>query len=545
MRTALNAILILALTLSSLPSKAHEEAAALGSVHLAISCSAEAQATFDRAVALLHHMTYPLAQQEFQRVTKQDPSCAMGHWGVAMTLFQPLWPTRPTAADLERGWNEAQAATRLDRPTEQEKLFISSAEAFFREPGDTDYWARIRRWKAVMEELYEKAGDDPEVGAFYALALLATAPPDGSSRTNQDQAAAILLAILAEHPDHPGGIHYLIHANDVNGRESDSLEVVRSYGEIAPRNPHALHMPTHIFTRIGSWEEVIEGNEHAAEAALEYPAGEQGQYVWDEFPHAIEYLVYAHLQRGDDRAAAAAWARLLNTKTLQPSFKTAFHLASIPARYALERSAWREAAALNLRPEHAGLNWDRFPWPEAVTWFARGLGDARLARPEGAERARENLAQLEQATSDSGEVLFAAQIRVLRLAVSAWISNAEGDWQSAERLMRDSADLEAATPKHPVTPGPTLPGFEQLGGLLMEHGKPGAALDAFRRSLELYPLRFNSVLGAARAASAMGDAGAAADFYRELVVISAETSDREGLVEARQFLGKLEGPPGG
>jgi tetratricopeptide (TPR) repeat protein len=290
---------------------------------------------------------------------------------------------------------------------------------------------------------------------------------------------------------------------------------------------------------------VIAGNLDAAEAALEHPAGDSGQYVWDEFPHALEYLVYAHLQRGDDRAAAAAIERLRSTKSLHPTFKTAFHLASIPARYALERQAWEEAAMLPVRSGD-GLDWDRFPWPEAVTWFARALGSANLGsanlgaadrgRLDDARGAHQRLQELEGVAERMGEELFSRQIRVLRLAAGAWIAQAEGASESALEQMEAAAELEATTPKHPVTPAPTLPASEMLGFLLLRQQDPGRALAAFERALEQYPGRFNALLGAARAAQALGREQEARRTCEELVELAVEGSPRPGLKEAREIL---------
>ena len=319
---------------------------ALGTVDFPISCSASVQTEFNRAVALLHHMTYPAAQQAFASVARDDPRCAMAHWGVAMTLFQPLWPTRPGPAALRRGWQEVQRAEALAPPTERERLFIAAAVGFFRPPDSTDYWARIRRWQQAMAAVQAAFPRDPEATAFYALALLAVAPVDTAGRAHLERAATLLVDVYERNRDHPGAMHYLVHANDAPGRERDSLDITRRYEAAAPRNPHALHMPTHIYTRLGEWPAVIRGNEKAAEAALAQPAGDSGQYVWDEFPHAIEYLVYAHLQMGADQAAAAQLQRLRRTARLEPTFKTAFHLASTQARYTLERHAWTEAAGL-------------------------------------------------------------------------------------------------------------------------------------------------------------------------------------------------------
>lgn len=508
---------------------------ALGTVDFPVSCSEPAQVEFNRAVALLHHMTYPQARDAFERVTTIDPSCAMAQWGVAMTLFQPLWPERPRPDELQRGWDAVQKAKALKPPTEREELFVVTAEAFFLEPASSDYWLRIRRWEQAAEKVYAAYPEDSDAAAFYAVAHLATAPADAISRAHSDRAAEILLRVYARNPDHPGAMHYLVHANDVPGRERESLEITRQYEAVAPRNPHALHMPTHIYTRLGDWNAVIRGNLKAAEAALEHPAGDQGQFVWDEFPHAIEYLVYAYLQKGADDRAAAQLKRLRATARLQPTFKTAFHLASTQARYALERRAWKEAAAIVPR-EPATLDWNRFAWPEAIAQFAHGLGATRLGRIDQARTVATRLQALEAATSKAGEALFARSIQVLRLELSGWIAHVEGQRESSVALMREAAELEASTPKHAVTPGPMLPAYEQLGDLLMEQKQPTEALAAYKRSEELYPKRFNSLLGAARAAQALGDPAQTRTFYEALLEVADGGTRQPALKEAQRYV---------
>jgi tetratricopeptide (TPR) repeat protein len=507
----------------------------LGMVEFPITCSGQAQAEFNRAVALLHHMTYPQAREAFQLVATTDPRCAMAHWGIAMTLFQPLWPTRPRPEELQRGWEAVQRAKALQPPTERERLFVAVAEAFFLEPASSDYWLRIRRWEQATERVYSSFRDDPEAAAFYALALLATSPSETISRAHSDRAAEILLRLYARNPDHPGAMHYFVHANDVPGRERESLEITRKYEAVAPRNPHALHMPTHIYTRLGDWNGVIRGNLRAAEAALEYPAGDNGEFIWDEFPHAIEYLVYAYLQKGSDDEAAAQLKRLLATARLEPTFKTAFHLASTQARYTLERRAWDEAALLVPR-EPATLDWDRFTWPEAIARFAHGLGAAHLGEVNEARAAGERLGELEAATRKAGEDLFARNIRVLRLELNAWLAHEEGQRESGVALMREAAELEASTPKHAVTPGPTLPTQELLGDLLMEQKQHAEALASYKRSIELYPGRFNGLLGAARAAHALGDTSLARTFYQELLDDADGGTRQPALKEAQDYL---------
>ncbi|MDZ4701139.1 MAG: tetratricopeptide repeat protein [Rhodothermales bacterium] len=528
-------LLLLCATSSRIAQGQHSEHD-LGVIVFPVTCDASVQAAFSRAVTLLHHMTYPQAREAFERIEAAEPTCAMAHWGIAMTLFQPLWPTRPNATALQKGWEAVQHARSLAPPTEREQQFIASAEAFFLEPAGTDYWLRIRRWEKAMEQAYASLPDDPEITAFYALAHLATSTP-ADIRAHADRAAELLMQVYTSNPGHPGAMHYLVHANDVQGREKELLEITDTYAAIAPRNPHALHMPTHIYTRLGDWDAVIEGNIRAAEAALEHPAGERGEFVWDEFPHAIEYLVYAHLQQGADQAAAEQLKRLHAMPGLEPTFKTAFHLASTQARYALERRQWSEAAGITPRqPEH--LDWDRFAWPEAIVWFARGLGAARGGDVVGARAAVERIGALEATTRAAGEELFARHIQTARLAVSAWIEHVEGNTAAAVRLMQEAADLESTTPKHAVTPGPTLPAIELLGDLFMELEQPEEALASYRRSLERYPGRFNSLLSAARSAATLGDAAAARDYYQQLVHVAVEGSKRPALLEAAAYLDK-------
>jgi tetratricopeptide (TPR) repeat protein len=507
----------------------------IGTVHFPVTCHRAAQREFDRGAALLHHMTYPQARAAFEEAARADPRCAMAQWGIAMTLFQPLWPTRPTPAELRRGWDAVVRARALGAPTERERLFVDAAAAFFQDPASTDYWARLRRWQDAMSRLHAVLPNDEEGSAFYALSLLAVAPADSLQRAYAERATELLLAVYARNPDHPGALHYLVHAYDAPGRERDSLAIVRGYEAVAPDNPHALHMPTHIYTRVGEWSAVIDGNRRAAAAALRYPAGEKGEWVWDEFPHAVEYLIYAHLQRGEDQAASTELARLLGTARLQPTFKTAFHLASSQARYALERGAWDEARALAPRIP-ATLDWDRYPWAEGVTWYAKGMGAARQGTLGEAGSARDRLMLLEGRAESSGEVAFARQIRVLRLELQGWIAEAGGDHTASERSIREAAALEEATPKPAVTPAPTLPAFEVLGDLLMAQGRAAQAVVAYRHSLELYPRRFNSLLGAARALRASGDTAAARAHYRELLEVGRGGDRTAAIGEAREFL---------
>jgi len=509
----------------------------LSAVNFPVSCLPASQTEFNRAVTLLHHMTYPQARGAFQKLVEHDSGCAMASWGIAMTLFQPLWPTRPSSADLQRGWEAVQRARALNPPMKREQLLIAAAEGFFRDPAAGDYWKRVHAWGEGMETCYAAFPQDHEVAAFYALALLATVRPDQISSPNNARAADILLRILKENRRHPGAMHYLIHANDVPGREHESLDILREYEAIAPHNPHALHMPTHIYTRLGNWQEVIRGNIKAADAALEFPAGDHGQFIWDEFPHAIEFLIYAYLQEGADDAAAVQLKRLQGTARLEPTLKTAFNLSSTKARYALERKAWTEAASIAPR-EPGTVAWDRFPWPEAISWFAHGLGSVHIGNSAEARSSQNRLRDLEDVATKAKEELFARNIRILRLELAAWLVNMQGMNDSSVIFMTQAAGLEGSTPKHAVTPGPTLPAYELLGDLLLEQGKPSEASNAYKRALELYPRRFNSLLGAARSARAMDSLQSAAIFYRQLIDVTSAETKREVLQEARSFLSR-------
>ncbi len=503
-------------------SAQHEHGSELGTVSFPVSCSHAAQDGFQRAVALLHHMMYVEARKAFEGIAEEDPDCAMAHWGIAMTLFQPLWPTRPSPEDLRRGWEEAEKAKTLGLDTERESAFVAAVEAFYREPETADYFTRIDRFEQGMKAVHDAYPDDIEAAAFYALSHLATAPRAEDRSAHQEKAARILLEVYDVEPTHPGAIHYTIHANDVYGRADESLEVVRGYDDIAPSVPHALHMPTHIFVRLGEWDEVIEWNRKSADAALKFPAGE---FVSHHYPHALDYMIYAYLQQAEDEAAKAVLEELRSKENYQQTFISAYHLAAIPARYYVERREWAEAAALPER-DPADFPWEQHTWPRAVTQFARGLGAARTGDRDGARAAVQELAALKAQAESAGEVGFAQQIAIDHFAVDAWLAHAEGRNEEALRLMRSAAELERSIEKHPVTPGALQPAYELLGDLLMELDRPAEALEAYETNLEIWPRRFNSLLGAAQAAERAGDREKARAYCAEFVEMTGESVSR-------------------
>lgn len=504
----------------------------LGTVHLQMSCAPVVQADFDRAVALLHHMMYADARAAFEAVATEDPGCAMARWGVAMTHFQPLWPARPSADALRAGADAAREAEALaGSASEVERSLIAAVAAFYRDP-EAGYWTRIRRWAEGMDRAYELRPDDRETAAFYALSLLALARIAEDPLSYHGRAAEILSRIYEEEPTHPGAVHYTIHANDVAGRANRSPDVIGSYGEIAPDVPHALHMPSHIFLRLGDWPKVIEWNEKATAAALRV-SGNADVARCGHFPHNPAYLLYAHLQRADDGRAlevlTAVQKQMKARRRYQQEFVCAFHLAAMPARYAVERRAWGEAAALAPRTPEA-LGWDRYPWPEALTWFARGLGAAQDGDPAEARPAEARMRELSERAAALGEPTWQVYIEVDRRILTGWIAQAEGDAETAVAAIRSAAELEATVQKDPVTPGALYPPLEALGDLLLELGRSAEALEAYEAALEAWPGRYRALLGAARSGRNAGDVETARVYYGRLLetVGAAEWAATEG-----------------
>ena len=509
-------------------------ASELGAVAFDVSCTAEVADDFDRAIALLHHMQYVQSRAAFEQIVQSAPDCGMAHWGVAMTLFQPLWPSRPGPEVLQRGWEEVQLAQSLGPGSDRETDLVNATAAFFQDPDSADWRLRIQRWSDGMNQAYAARSDDIETAVFYALSHLAVGQYESDRMAYHAHAADVLLKVYEQEPTHPGAIHYTIHANDVHSRANESLEVVRSYGEIAPEVPHALHMPTHIFVRLGLWPEVIEWNRRSADAALNFPAPDG---ISHHYPHALDYLVYAYLQQGNDSMANTILEETFaQEEPFQGTFISAFHLASIPARYAVERHAWTEAKAI-APATPPSVTWERFSWAEAISWFARGLGAVHTDDMELAEQAELRMIELRDKAKTAGEVGFANYIEIDRLVLSAWRTYADGQTERALELMGSAVDLEASTEKHPVTPGALYPAQEALGDLLFDMERFQEAYTAYENSLVAWPGRFNSIAGAASAAKEAGLTAEAATYYRSLLAMSAEPdSSRPELSEARQFL---------
>jgi tetratricopeptide (TPR) repeat protein len=513
----------------------HDTSEKLGKVNFSISCSPAAQQQFNRAIALLHSFWYEEAEKAFTEVTKTDPRCGMGHWGVAMSNYHPLWAP-PTPTELKRGQAAVEKAKAIGAKTDRERDYIAAIEAFYKEADKLNHRERALAYEKAMEQVYRRYPQDREAAIFYALAMLGTTLPTDKSFARQKQAVEILNRILPAEPEHPGIAHYIIHSFDYPQLAQLALPAARSYAKIAPSSPHALHMPTHIFTRLGLWQESIESNLASAAAAKNHVARTHpGAASFDQL-HAMDYLAYAYLQGAQDQKAKGVFDELSQINKLDlDNFAAAYAFAAIPARYTLERRRWAEAAKLTVHPR--SFPWKEFPYAEAIFYFARAVGAARSGDTATARQEVEKLAAIRQALAQAKDAYWADQVEIQRRAASAWLAYAEGDREKALELMRAAADLEDSTEKHPVTPGAILPAREMLGDLLIETGRGAKALIEFEASLRNAPNRFNGLSGAARAAEDVGDRKKAAEYYAQLLKLCERAdSERPELQKAKASL---------
>jgi hypothetical protein len=458
----------------------------LGTVQFPTSCSSKEQKSFERGVALLHSFAYSAAEKAFGDVAKADPKCAMAHWGIAMTYFHPLWPPPLPEETVARGREEIERARQLGG-SDRERAFIE-ALSFIYAQDSVPYRDRVNRYTAAMGKLAERNPDDAECQIFYALALVATAPPTDSTHSNQKKATALLEPLFRKYPQHPGIPHYLIHAYDNVEMASRGVEAARIYAQIAPSAPHALHMPSHIYTRLGMWQESIASNTAARKAARE--ENDIGEEL-----HAMDYLIYADLQLGRDQEAGQVLDDLRKMAGLSPKyFKVAYAASAMPARYAIERRKWDEAAELAPMP-------DALPQAAAITAWSRAVG---FARGKQVGPARAEIAKLTNAYEQmrtAGDEYWATQIHAQLNSALAWINYAEGKRAEAIKLMRAAADEEDAVEKLPVTPGAIVPAREQLGDLLLETGDAKAAVKEFNSAFAQAPRRRGTLMGMARVAA--------------------------------------------
>lgn len=539
--TAIARLLAIALSAGASWAWAHGDGEAperLGEVNFPVSCNADAQQEFNRAMALFHSFWFVPAKASFAKVLQHDPGCGMAYWGTAiMAMGNPFtWPNNPNAA--KAGAPAAAEAARVGAGSARERDYIAALGSFFKDWQTTEFRPRALAFEQAMAGVAAKYPEDDEAQILYALALNVTALPTDKGFANQFKAAAILEPLLKKRPNHPGVAHYLIHTYDYAELAGKGLPAAHAYGAIAPSVPHALHMPSHIYARVGLWPEMVAGNRASYLAAKsELKETTLGLGAYDAL-HAMDYMVFAQLQQAQDAAAK----QLVDeagaiSKVNVENFVAAYAFAAMPARYALERGDWAQAARLSLSPPD--LAWNRFPQAEAILVFARGLGAARSGDLHAARRDVARLQALEAALNAAGNGYWASQTGFQIKAVEAWIALAEGHNDEALQSMRAAAEAEEASDKHPVTPGNVVPSRELLGEMLLQLNRPEAALAEFERSLKRDPNRFRGIYGAARAAEAAGKPELAREYHARLQALATgRDTERPELVHSQAFLAR-------
>ncbi len=525
------------------PHEHNDHSEKLGSVTFSTSCSRAAQPIFLRGVAWLHSFEYEQAEATFNQAATTDPSCAMAYWGVAMSLYHPLWAP-PSPAELERGRAAVAKALAAPPSNQRERDFVTAVALFYLNSDKLDHKSRALAYNAAMKALHERYPDDREAAVFYALSQTAAGTFDKDPTFARERDAATILGkVLEAEPDHPGVAHYLIHSFDYPALAELAVPAAKRYAGLAPDSAHAQHMPSHIFTRLGMWEESIASNLKSEEAARELMLRKQFTGGSREALHAMDYLAYAYLQIGQDSKAREVFSRLsAMQKVDEPIFSVAYAATAIPARLALEQRKWRDAARLEVPANVLQLApLENFQWATAHIHFARAIGAARSGDAAGARAEVAKLGEIEQKLQiPAGSYDWKAQVGIARQVGAAWLARAEGKNDEALTIMRAAADLDDSLEKHPVTPGAILPAREQLGELLLDLKRPADALREFEASLKRAPRRLAGIYGAARAARLSGDAAKARQHYAELVQLTKNgEANRAEIKEARAAAAEL------
>ena len=535
-RSAAIALASTLMLITPAPAQEHAHSAAsekLGTVHFATTCNAPAQREFSRAVALLHSFEFSRAIDGFHRTLQADPTCTMAYWGIALSQWgNPFADGLKAPSQLRDGQSAAAQAIALHAKSERERAYITAVAKLYADFEHTPQQTRLRSYRDAIAEVAHRYPQDHEASIFYALALSVAADPADETYSSRLQAGQILEKLFAQEPDHPGLAHYIIHTYDVPPLADKAIPAARRYAVIAPDAPHALHMPSHTFTRVGYWEDSINSNLAAAASARR--AGETAEEL-----HADDYLAYAYLQSGRDQTAGAMVKSLPELSArfdpsriiggAAPPAAGYYALAAIPARFALERNDWRAAAQLPVSDTPVAF-------ADAVTHFARGLGSAHLGDPAGAQTAAETLRKLAQQLQDGKEFYWAEQVEIQRLGVLAWAALAQGHKDDALSNMTAAAQREDATEKSAITPGPLKPARELLGEMLLQLHQPKQALAEFEKALQREPDRFRALYGAARAAQSAGDTLTSRRYFRRLREVCAhgDKPGRNELAEAAQ-----------
>jgi Tfp pilus assembly protein PilF len=506
----------------------HSAQARLGKVNFPVSCSAEAQREFNTAVAYYHSFAWAQVREPLERVLRADPNCGMAHWLRALaSLDNPfIWPGIISQPTLASGSGILDTARKTGLKSQRERDYVDALDVFFKDHGNLDHRTRAKALETALERVMQRYPEDEEAAILYALVLSANFDPTDRKYTNQLKAAQVLEPIFKQQPQHPGVAHYLIHSYDYPPIASQGLDAARRYSKIAPDAAHALHMPSHIFTRVGAWKESIESNRESARAGSDK--------TFDKW-HAYDYMVYAHLQLGQDRAAHEVVREALNNPARVDHVGTAYAYAAMPARLAIERAAWKEAASAPLFAAET-FPWKKYPFTEAINAYARGIGAAMSGDAAGARAQADRLQTLRGAMKVP---YWVEEMGIQTEVVRGLALCAEGNRQACIDTLRAAAAREDATEKHAVTPGRLVPAREMLAYVTLESGDAAAALREFETVLQRDPNRLRAFAGAARAAERAGDKSKAAHYSARLVELteSADTQLAE-VAHARRLLGK-------
>jgi len=517
----------------------HQHAVAgLGTVDFPTSCNAAAQKSISRGAALLHSFGYEEARITFTEAAKADPSCAMAYWGVARTWYHPIWAP-PSPDELKQGTAALDRALAIDAKTSRERDYIQALSVFYKDWQTVDHVSRAKSYEQALGGVCDRNPEDDEAAIFHALQLVAIGylDPADKSYTWQRRGSEILNRLLPRHQNHPGVAHYLIHSVDYPPLAELGLKAARAYAAIAPDAPHALHMPSHIFTRLGLWDDSIASNIASAKSAIAQAQRLHGGGGSFDQLHAMDYLIYAYLQQAKDTSARKALAEMEDlTRLDENQFAAAYAFAASPARWALERHDWKAAATLEIKPEW--FPWNRFRNAEALVHYARAIGAARAGDVAAARRSTDEIAAIRKAMPATRDYDWSGSIGAQWEAATALIAWAEGKKDEGLRLLRMAADHEDAVDKHPVTPGALLPAREMLADLLLENGAAPEALKEYEAVLKTAPRRLNATFGAAKAADKAGDKTRARAYAVQLreIATNAETL-RPELEWARVYSG--------
>ncbi len=513
-------------------------AAEYGDLQFKVSGSEEINKDFNLGVKLLHSFEYDEAEKVFARIIDLHPASAMAYWGVAMSNFHPLW-TPPSEAELIKGSKALELAGTIQEKTAKENDYINAIGTFYHDWQKKDHRSRCLDFEQAMEKLYNKYPGDKESAIFYALALTAAADPTDQSFARQKKAGALLTSLYPGNPNHPGIVHYIIHAYDSPMLAELALPAARKYASVAPSSAHALHMPSHIFTRLGLWDESIRSNLASVSNAQCYAKASGITGHWDEELHGLDYLVYAYLQQGDNTRAKIQLDYLASMTEVKPlNFKVAYAFAAIPSRYLLENRLW--AAAAKLEANYAGIQWKNFPWQNAILHSTRLMGAIHTGAAADAVAEMNKLKAIYADLVKQKNDYQARQVEVKIKTGEAWMLLKKGNRQEALRLMEAAADMEDKAEKHPVTPGEVIPAREYFADMLLELDEPAKALAMYEADLDKNLHRFNGLYGAAVAAQRLGNKEKAVAYYRMLLKIAGpENRTRPELIKADHFLSKL------